>query len=84
MPDLAETVLAGHEAAYLDWFFTSGTWWGQGIDPRARDPFVRAYTGVDALLCGFGPYRALGTNATQVAEAIAGRRQLAPIADDLS
>ncbi len=72
VPDLAETVLPGHEAPYLAWFFTSGAWQGRGIDPRARDAFVQAYTGADALRCGFGYYRALGTNATQVTEAVAG------------
>jgi len=52
VPGLAETVLPGHEGPYLDWFFTSGTWRGRGIDQRARAAFVQAYTGADASAAG--------------------------------
>ncbi len=33
VPGLAETVVEGHEDAYLDWFFRSGTFGGRGIEP---------------------------------------------------
>jgi hypothetical protein len=49
VPGLAETVLAGHEAAHLDHFLRSGTYHGRGIDPRIRDAFVAAYTGEAGL-----------------------------------
>jgi pimeloyl-ACP methyl ester carboxylesterase len=64
-----------------------------------RDAFVRAYTGRDALRCGFGYYRAAAQNADAVraagrlhvptltlgAAAVGDRlyRQLQPITDDL-
>ncbi|GAA0904224.1 alpha/beta hydrolase [Pseudonocardia zijingensis] len=99
VPGLAETVLEGHEAEYVDWFLKSGTHAGEGAPPHVRDAFVRAYTGREALRCGFGFYRAAEQNAEAVRAA--GRlrvptlalgaaavgdllhRQLQPITDDL-
>jgi pimeloyl-ACP methyl ester carboxylesterase len=99
VPGLAETVLAGHEAEYLDWFFRSGP--HGGIPAELRDAFVRAYTGTDRLRGGFEHYRAMPGNAVLIAEltrrrlrvptAVIGggvvgaatHRQLAPITDDL-
>jgi pimeloyl-ACP methyl ester carboxylesterase len=99
VPGLAEIVLEGHEAEYVDWFLHSGTHRGRGAPPHVRDAFVRAYTGRDALRCGFGYYRATAQNADAVRAA--GRlrvptlalgagvvgdrlyRQLQPIADAL-
>lgn len=74
---LAETVLVGHEDAYLDWFLTTGTL-GDGVDPALRDAFVRAYTGREALRCGFEYYRAAPTNAAQLRAATASRRLTMP------
>ena len=78
IPGLAERALLGNEAAYLGWFYTAGTWQGRGISPEAREAFVQAYTGEEALRCGFGYYRALGTNAQQVADAVADQRLTVP------
>ncbi|MEH1168476.1 alpha/beta hydrolase [Micromonospora sp. CPCC 205539] len=99
-PELAETVLEGHEGAYLDWFLTAGTYERRGVPPDIRKAFVRAYTGQEALRCGFGYYRAADQNAAAVAAAgrltvptlaVGGNtvgdllhRQLTPIADDLT
>ncbi len=58
VPGLAETVLEGNEARYLDWFLDTGTL-GDGVRPAVRDAFVRAYTGREALRCAFSYYRAL-------------------------
>lgn len=71
MPGLAETVIAGHEAEYIDWFLTGGTADRQGIDRDTRDAFVAAYTGQEALRCGFEHYRAFGQDAEQIAAALA-------------
>src|SRR5919197_225341 len=49
VPGLAETVLAGHEGAYLDFFYRAGTHAGHGIDPALRDAFVEAYSGQESL-----------------------------------
>ncbi|GAA2184902.1 alpha/beta fold hydrolase [Micromonospora lupini] len=99
-PGLAETVLEGHEAEYLDWFLTAGTFERRGVPSEVRDAFVSAYTGREALRCGFGYYRAAEQNAAAIAAAgrlttptlaVGGNtvgdllhRQLTPIADDLS
>lgn len=74
---LAENVLVGHEAAYLDWFLGTGTL-GDGVDPAVRDAFVAAYTGSDALRCGFEYYRAARTNAAQLRAATATGRLTVP------
>jgi len=63
VPELAETVLVGHESAYLDYFLRSGTYDLSGIDPQIRDAFVAAYTGKAALRAGFEYYRAMPANA---------------------
>jgi pimeloyl-ACP methyl ester carboxylesterase len=67
-PGLAESVLTGHEAQYIDWFLSAGTL-GQGVDPAVRGAFVRAYTGTEALRCAFSYYRALPSTAQQIQEA---------------
>ncbi|MFI0815447.1 alpha/beta fold hydrolase [Streptomyces sp. NPDC021098] len=77
-PGLAESVLTGHEARYIDWFLDSGTL-GRGVRPALRDAFVRAHTGAEALRCAFSTYRALATSARQIqAEADGGRRLTMP------
>jgi pimeloyl-ACP methyl ester carboxylesterase len=100
VPELAETVLEGHEGAYLDWFLAAGTYERRGVPAEIRDAFVRAYTGRDALRCGFGYYRAAAANAAAIGAAgrltvptlaLGGNtvgdllhRQLAPVAADLT
>jgi pimeloyl-ACP methyl ester carboxylesterase len=97
VPGLAESVLAGNEAAYLDFFLTSGS--HRGVPPEIRAAFVRAHTGHDRLRNSFAFYRAMARNAelilgagrlTVPTVAIGGsavgdrlHRQLAPITDDL-
>ncbi|GAA0232909.1 alpha/beta hydrolase [Actinomadura nitritigenes] len=77
VPDLAETVLAGHEADYIGWFLTAGTR-GRGVPRDIRDDFVRAYTGRDALRCAFSHYRAGPTSARQFLDAAASSRLTMP------
>ncbi|MEU6967111.1 alpha/beta hydrolase [Kitasatospora aureofaciens] len=76
-PGLAETVLAGNEAAYIDWFLDSGTL-GRGVPADIRAAFVHAYTGSEALRCAFSYYRALPTSARQLQEAVATARLTVP------
>ncbi|HEY0938439.1 MAG TPA: alpha/beta hydrolase [Trebonia sp.] len=81
VPGLAETVLAGHEDEYLDWFLRAGTADGTGIEPAVRDAFVRAYRGTEARRCGFSYYRAGRTNDQQItAAAGAGRLRVPTLA----
>ncbi|MEU4657267.1 alpha/beta fold hydrolase [Streptomyces sp. NPDC023723] len=70
VPGLAESVLAGNEARYVDFFLTSGTL-GDGVPADVRDRFVHAYTGRDALRRAFSSYRALDESAAQIERAVA-------------
>ncbi|WP_067685954.1 alpha/beta fold hydrolase [Nocardia jejuensis] len=77
VPGLAETVLLGHEARYIEWFLSTGTR-GRGVRADIHDAFVDAFTGDDALRCAFSYYRALPTSARQLAQAVAAERLTAP------
>ncbi|SFW91814.1 alpha/beta fold hydrolase [Amycolatopsis australiensis] len=77
VPGLAETVLAGHEAEYVDWFLQAGTQ-GRGVPREIRDDFVAAYTGQDALRGAFAHYRAMPVSAGQIADAVAAGRLAVP------
>ncbi|MFC4907680.1 alpha/beta fold hydrolase [Actinomadura gamaensis] len=77
VPGLAETVLLGNEAPYVDWFLDGGTL-GRGVPPEIRDAFVAAYTGRDSLRCAFSHYRAMPTSARQIREAVASARLTVP------
>ena len=79
VPGLAETVLAGHEGEYLDWFYRSGTL-GRGIPVAIRDAFVRAYTGDGGLRGGFEHYRAMRENAALIDDLVKRRRLVVPTA----
>ncbi|MZD10438.1 alpha/beta fold hydrolase [Streptomyces sp. SID5785] len=76
-PGLAETVLEGNEAAYIDWFLRAGTL-GEGVRPDLRDAFVRAYTGREALSCAFAYYRALPESAARIEREVATARLTVP------
>ncbi|MFE9814355.1 alpha/beta fold hydrolase [Streptomyces sp. NPDC005773] len=77
VPGLAENVLAGNEAAYIDWFLDAGTL-GRGVPDDVRAAFVHAYTGSEALRCAFSYYRALPTSARQLQDAVATARLTMP------
>ncbi|GLY72829.1 alpha/beta fold hydrolase [Actinoallomurus iriomotensis] len=77
VPGLAETVLAGHEAEYIDWFLTAGTR-GRGVPREIRDAFIGAYTGSEALRCAFSYYRAAPANARQIQDAAGAHRLTVP------
>lgn len=79
VPGLAERVLAGHEADYLDWFYQHSTYQQRGIAAEARAEYVAAYTGEEALRGSFAHYRAFPENRRQVTEALAqGQRLTCP------
>ena len=78
VPGLAETVLAGHEGAYLDFFYRTGTFDGRGIDPVIRDAFVEEYSGTESLRCALEIYRAMPESARQLAAATATRTLRVP------
>lgn len=76
-PGLAETVLQGQEAAYVDWFLHAGTL-GDGVRPALRDAFVRACTGRQALGRAFSYYRAPAESTAQIEQAVAAARLTVP------
>ncbi|MFI6041815.1 alpha/beta fold hydrolase [Nocardia sp. NPDC051321] len=77
VPGLAETVLIGQEARYIEWFLTTGTR-GRGVRTDIHDAFIDAYTGDDALRCAFSYYRALPASADQINHAVTAGRLTAP------
>lgn len=77
VPGLAEQVLVGHEAEYVDWFLAAGTQ-GRGIPAEIRDAFVAAYTGTESLRCAFEHYRAMPATARHIEAAITGNRLSVP------
>lgn len=78
VPGLAETVLAGHEGKYLDYFYRAGTFDGRGIDSDIRDAFVAAYSGRESLRCAFEFYRAMPQSAAEMADVAAATRLRVP------
>jgi len=77
VPGLAETVLAGHEAEYVGWFYDQGTR-RRGVRPDIRAAIGRAYTRPDALRCALGFYRALPTTSAQLTDAVSRARLTVP------
>ncbi|WP_344417984.1 alpha/beta hydrolase [Pseudonocardia ailaonensis] len=77
VPGLAETVLAGHEAEYVGWFYDQGTR-GRGVRPDVREAFGRAYARPGALGRTLGFYRALPRTGSQLAEAASRTRLTVP------
>ncbi|MFE4689814.1 alpha/beta fold hydrolase [Streptomyces sp. NPDC056749] len=77
VPGLAESVLPGEEAAYIDWFLDAGTL-GRGVGSGERDAFVSAYTGSEALRCAFEYYRAMPETARQIQRAVESARLRVP------
>lgn len=78
VPGLAETVLVGHEAEYIDWFLTAGTIGPDRVPADLREAVIRAYTGPEALRGGFAYYRAMPENARLIATAVADSRLRVP------
>jgi pimeloyl-ACP methyl ester carboxylesterase len=77
VPGLAETVLVGHEAEYVDWFLT-GPSVRHDIGASARSAFTTAYTGTDALRAGFEYYRAAPANTELITRALEKSRLTVP------
>ncbi|WP_072804079.1 alpha/beta fold hydrolase [Rhodococcoides yunnanense] len=75
---LAEHVLAGHEAEYLDYFLT-GPSVQQDIGADVRAAFIDAYTGVDALRAGFRYYRWAERNSALFRGGLAAARLTMPV-----
>lgn len=71
VPGLAESVLEGHEAGYLEWFYRNDSRNGSNIEAELFNAFVSAYTGRESLRCGFDHYRAFPQDVAQIRAALA-------------
>ncbi|MDT7657583.1 MAG: hypothetical protein QOF38_2298 [Pseudonocardiales bacterium] len=57
IPDLPESLVAGRERAYLDWFFRAFSANSGVPTPAAVDEYVRCYTRPGAMASAFARYR---------------------------
>jgi pimeloyl-ACP methyl ester carboxylesterase len=55
--DLPETLVEGHERAYLAWLFANKSVRGWTIDPAALNEYVRVFSAPGAARAGFDYYR---------------------------
>ena len=77
VPGLAETVLAGHEAEYVGWFYDQGTR-NRGVRPDIRAAIGAAYARPGALRSALSFYRGLHRTAEQLRDAVRTRRLAVP------
>ncbi|WP_413988976.1 alpha/beta fold hydrolase [Labrys okinawensis] len=56
--DLPETLVQGHERAYLTWIYATKSTRTYAIDPAAIDEYTRQYSAPGAMRAGFDWYRA--------------------------
>ncbi|MGS0891494.1 alpha/beta fold hydrolase [Burkholderia stagnalis] len=78
VPGLAETVLEGREAEYLEWFLASRTPGRPGVSAAARAFYVNEYRARDGLRGGFEHYRAMPESARQIEFIAASHRLTQP------
>jgi pimeloyl-ACP methyl ester carboxylesterase len=57
LDDLPETLVQGHERAFLTWLFASKSLRGWTIDPTTLDEYVRVYSSPGVARAGFAYYR---------------------------
>jgi pimeloyl-ACP methyl ester carboxylesterase len=74
VPELPETLIVGHEATYVDYFLTNGTYERRGVAEEAREAFVRAYSGRESIRCLCEHYRAMPESARQIREVTRSRK----------
>jgi pimeloyl-ACP methyl ester carboxylesterase len=58
IPGLPETLVAGHQSAYFDFFYDRLSATRDGVNEEQRDTYVDAYARTSALRAGFDWYRA--------------------------
>jgi pimeloyl-ACP methyl ester carboxylesterase len=63
LPDLPETLVAGHERAYFDFFYNVMASDPQHLPDARRDAYARGYARRAALKAGFDWYRAMPKDA---------------------
>jgi pimeloyl-ACP methyl ester carboxylesterase len=65
VPDLPETLIAGKERAYLDWFLRRKTANPQSFTDADIDEYLRVFTKEGGLRAGLAYYRAASLSASQ-------------------
>ena len=63
LSDLPETLVAGHERAYLTWLFQNKSSRPEAFDTEALDAYTRAFAAPGAARAGFDYYRAMFSEA---------------------
>lgn len=58
VPELPELLVAGHQAAYFDFFYDALAADPRGVDAEAREAYAAAYARIESLQAGFDWYRA--------------------------
>jgi pimeloyl-ACP methyl ester carboxylesterase len=69
LPELPETLVAGHERAYFDFFYNVMASDPQHLPDARRDAYARGYARREALQAGFDWYRAMPKDAEHNREA---------------
>lgn len=64
VPDLPETLTAGRERTYLEWFLREYSFEGKACQPEALDEYVRTYSMPHSMHNGFEYYRAAPQDAS--------------------
>lgn len=77
VPGLAETVLAGNESAYVNWFLATGAPL-RGVPEEIRAPLLASYARPGSLHGALAYYRAIPESSEQLAEAAATGRLTVP------
>jgi pimeloyl-ACP methyl ester carboxylesterase len=70
VPQLPETLVAGHQAEYFAFFFDALSARRDGLGPQARRVYAAAYAQPQALHAGFEWYRAFGKDAQHNRDAL--------------
>jgi len=77
VPGFAETIVAGNEAAYIDFFLRIGTR-GDGVSPEFAIAAQEAFSTPDRLRAAFEHYRAFPESSRQIASAVSTARLTVP------
>lgn len=64
-PGVSESLVVGHERAFLNWFYDRSTFKRDSIGPSVVDEYLRTFSGTDGVLGAMGVYRAAFTTMVQ-------------------
>ena len=64
-PGVPESLVVGHERAFLNWFYDRSTFKRDSIGPAVVDEYLRTFSGSEGVLGAMGVYRAAFTTIEQ-------------------